>query len=971
MDLRELRHKLLGGESTANIWFTDTQGELLPAGYPSFGTVNSGSPIYWKWTRTSGLGGATRLGSQKLGAQMNTSLVGDGVTVAFGPVTMANAPLATGSVSLWTKIAGDLYSWFDADGASGTFSDIVHAMGDGATAAFSFASKAIAIVTGTLQINWVSGGGNYSVTDDGAGSFTDAKIASSSINYDTGAISVTFAGGFIPDNNTEITLSGTIDSYLDVFFGETIALGDNATTGFTHSTENKSLRTGSFLFTYTISGVTYYAEDDGAGNIVDLYGAFVVGGSTVNYDTGAISLNLSSAPDQGTLVQVVYNKRGIIKSSINYTTGAISLEFDSTLPPDNTEKLFLLASYRDHGEFAGVTAARGLLLANESASRIEIRDARGYLDDASEGFDGSIYAHYCVPGDFFSLNTYIKRVNGTEIGYLRVRFWDGTSAYTQISAGTERITEYAAYSGDFDVVDDPNDLTKKCYQFSVSNDVDFDRCSLYFKVPAGARAYSITFETDGAGSQEGDLAFMLSGLQLSRGTADVEYAPSPETRYLPRPQDTRGRANQVLTWSQFGETSWADPLTLAVAAISSLNGLSVAAQTLTIGAAGNSPNWSSAVATHTLNIPLASTGGVTAGLVSNANYTAWQKPTVGTFDQAVNPNTFKREIVPASDNSVDMGTASKRWRAIYGVNVYGENVYAYGGFLHVGGGTNYARWSVIGADLTATKAGTVTGMDLSTFAQVLAGVFQANRLYALGNSDVVHFELKGHTTQTSNLFNIQNNGGSAYFRGDNNLNMEHVGNWDITNNVVSKIAFRVKGVGGQTADLLSIDPAVGAPYWRVDKDGKLYAADFLTGPPASGLVTSLYASTATGQILTYLAGGAVDMLPNWVPSTTPSTSVFNSGYLLWTRVKNTVNASGFLGIDQGSTGQARIYLDEALGGLAAGSITFAAGTVTAIATAGGATYSGRVGTSVLAQFELYFESLPAGTYNVFFSGMAN
>ena len=55
--------------------------------------------------------------------------------------------------------------------------------------------------------------------------------------------------------------------------------------------------------------------------------------------------------------------------------------------------------------------------------------------------------------------------------------------------------------------------------------------------------------------------------------------------------------------------------------ISSLNGLTATTQTFaTPGTAGTAPAWSSAGSVHTLNIPLASATGVTAGLLSNADW---------------------------------------------------------------------------------------------------------------------------------------------------------------------------------------------------------------------------------------------------------------------------------------------------------------------------------------------------------------
>ena len=55
--------------------------------------------------------------------------------------------------------------------------------------------------------------------------------------------------------------------------------------------------------------------------------------------------------------------------------------------------------------------------------------------------------------------------------------------------------------------------------------------------------------------------------------------------------------------------------------ITSLNGLTAFTQNFaTPGTTGTAPNWSSALDTHTLNIPLASTAGVTAGLISKTDY---------------------------------------------------------------------------------------------------------------------------------------------------------------------------------------------------------------------------------------------------------------------------------------------------------------------------------------------------------------
>lgn len=57
--------------------------------------------------------------------------------------------------------------------------------------------------------------------------------------------------------------------------------------------------------------------------------------------------------------------------------------------------------------------------------------------------------------------------------------------------------------------------------------------------------------------------------------------------------------------------------------ITSLNGLTAASQVFANGSTGTAPAFVSGTSTHTLNIPLASAGGVTAGLISKTNFDAF------------------------------------------------------------------------------------------------------------------------------------------------------------------------------------------------------------------------------------------------------------------------------------------------------------------------------------------------------------
>jgi len=77
-------------------------------------------------------------------------------------------------------------------------------------------------------------------------------------------------------------------------------------------------------------------------------------------------------------------------------------------------------------------------------------------------------------------------------------------------------------------------------------------------------------------------------------------------------------AGKVYYWNG----SSAVELGAAGAGLTSLNGLNSASQSFAIGTSGMAPNFSSTTSTHTLNIPMASTASVTAGLLSNTEYLA-------------------------------------------------------------------------------------------------------------------------------------------------------------------------------------------------------------------------------------------------------------------------------------------------------------------------------------------------------------
>lgn len=82
--------------------------------------------------------------------------------------------------------------------------------------------------------------------------------------------------------------------------------------------------------------------------------------------------------------------------------------------------------------------------------------------------------------------------------------------------------------------------------------------------------------------------------------------------------NTSGVNGQVMTTDGVGNLSWSTPG--GGGGLTSLNGLTGSAQTFVTGTSSLTPSWNSAGNIHTLNIPMASTAGVSAGLISKTDY---------------------------------------------------------------------------------------------------------------------------------------------------------------------------------------------------------------------------------------------------------------------------------------------------------------------------------------------------------------
>lgn len=172
-------------------------------------------------------------------------------------------------------------------------------------------------------------------------------------------------------------------------------------------------------------------------------------------------------------------------------------------------------------------------------------------------------------------------------------------------------------------------------------------------------------------------------------------------------------------------TAWT-ALAASGSGIGSLNGLTSNTQTFAIGTAGTAPVFNSTSSTHTLNIPMASSAGVTAGLVSKTDYDSFaaKLSPSSTFAGDVS-GTYSATIVDKIKNIAVSATAPLS-----------------GQFLVYNGTTQYTPISLNG-DVTMTNTGATTVGKINGTAVSGVGLASNNLLQntsgsaILGNSVLV------------------------------------------------------------------------------------------------------------------------------------------------------------------------------------------------------------------------------------------
>lgn len=176
----------------------------------------------------------------------------------------------------------------------------------------------------------------------------------------------------------------------------------------------------------------------------------------------------------------------------------------------------------------------------------------------------------------------------------------------------------------------------------------------------------------------------------------------------------------------------------AGAGVMTLNGLSTNTQSFAVGSAGTAPDFHSTSSTHTLDIPMASAAGVTAGLLSKADYDAFAaKLGTGADVELTTYNLQAATIIAGTGNGTTTPAAGTvRAAAALGTNLTGVDLQ-----LDAGAGTGSAGSGGISFRTAASggSAGTAantlaTTMKLTNQGRLGLGVMAPAQTLSVGGS---------------------------------------------------------------------------------------------------------------------------------------------------------------------------------------------------------------------------------------------
>ncbi len=238
---------------------------------------------------------------------------------------------------------------------------------------------------------WTGGGPLYA--DVSAGS-TSVQVNFDSNDYDVpNGASLVIANW---NSSSEEFEDAAVLTAANVSASETVGTGDGSTTSFSATLATTPVDEDSLEIAYTIGGTDYTATDDGDGNIS---GTDCTG--TIDYDTGALSLTFSTAPDNGSDITATYYQR-----CATWSGNVCTISLDDQVPN----------AYTASDAYVGVALSCGDL--TPSFDSVSATSTSGTFDDSYlEVYNqGTVYDQWTITFDSATTFTCSGANEGSQVG---------------------------------------------------------------------------------------------------------------------------------------------------------------------------------------------------------------------------------------------------------------------------------------------------------------------------------------------------------------------------------------------------------------------------------------------------------------------------------------------------------------------------------------------------------------------------